>query len=213
MAPNHANDNFPSTREAARESSSIYFFTGEACARGHISRRYTSTGQCATCQYEHRISWREANPEKEAESRLKSVRAWAKRNPDRKRELARKSNAKPEVSANNVARAKRWALANPERAHEVRLVSDRNRKAALRGADGSHTVDDVAAILKRQKLKCAECSISIRSQEDRHVDHIMPLSKGGTNWPSNLQVLCATCNLRKAAKDPLDFAKERGRLV
>ena len=30
-----------------------------------------------------------------------------------------------------------------------------------------------------------------------HFDHIIPLEKGGTNDPTNFQLLCANCNLTK----------------
>ncbi|MDP9346364.1 MAG: HNH endonuclease [Actinomycetota bacterium] len=30
-----------------------------------------------------------------------------------------------------------------------------------------------------------------------HLDHITPISQGGTDAPSNLQALCAECNLSK----------------
>lgn len=190
-----------------------HFFTGIPCTRGHVAKRYASTGQCTECQYLHRLNWKSNNPEKEAESRLQSVRAWALRNPDRKRDLARKSNAKPSVSANNVARAKRWRDKNPEQARNSRLVSDRNRRSRKRGAEGIHNAEDIANILKRQKYKCAECRVSVRKIEKRHVDHIVPLALGGSNWPSNLQILCSACNLHKAAKDPLVFARQKGRLI
>lgn len=211
--PDFGDHGYPRTIEDAKLRGFKYFFTGIACKRGHVSRRYTSTGQCAECQYLHRSEWRIRNPEKEAASRLASVRAWCEKNPDRKRELARKSNAKPDVSANNVARAKRWTELNPEKAKANDAVGDRNRRSAKKGAAGRHTTGDIEAILVRQKFKCAECGVSVKKRENRHVDHIVPLSKGGTNWPSNLQILCPPCNLKKAAKDPLDFAKERGRLV
>lgn len=209
----HDNDNLPSTRDQAKAAGVRHFFTGVACKRGHLARRYTSTGQCAECQYEHRLEWKAANPEKEATSRLNSVRAWVARNPERKKELARKSNAKPDVSANNVARAKRWRENNPERASIVRVANYNTRRALKMGAEGTHTKDEIAALLARQKYKCAECGTSVRKKEGRHVDHITPLSKGGTNWISNLQILCPSCNLHKAAKDPIDFARSKGRLV
>lgn len=33
-----------------------------------------------------------------------------------------------------------------------------------------------------------------------HIDHIIPVSKGGKSEPRNLQVLCASCNLKKSNK-------------
>jgi len=55
--------------------------------------------------------------------------------------------------------------------------------------------------LRRQVIedhggKCFACG----STDDPHVDHIVPRAKGGTNDPSNLQVLCGPCNMRKGAR-------------
>jgi len=208
---NAANDNLPTSREEARAAGTKHFFTGAACARGHVDKRFVSTGQCFECQRENRRRWRALNPERERESRIRSLRAWAEREPERKKELARKWNAAN--SPANVARARKWKEANPERAREINLVADQNRRSRLMGAEGSHTTEDVEKILWRQKFKCAECGCNIRAAGSRHVDHIVPISKGGSNWPSNLQLLCVACNLRKSAKDPLDFARERGRLL
>ena len=33
-----------------------------------------------------------------------------------------------------------------------------------------------------------------------HVDHITPVARGGSDWPTDLQPLCAACNLRKGAE-------------
>lgn len=85
------------------------------------------------------------------------------------------------------------------------------RKARKRGAEGSYTAADVRRIEKQQKGRCAYCRTKLDS--GRHIDHILPLSKGGSNWPANIQLLCAPCNLSKQAADPLDYARRTGRLL
>lgn len=203
-------NNLPSTKADAREVGAKHYFTGIPCARGHIAKRYTSTGQCTDCQRDNRTKWRTSNPDKERDSRIRSLRAWALRNPEKKKEHARLYNKK--ASAKNVARAYRWKEANKERHAELQNASDRRRRARERGG-GSHTANDVTAILVRQKYKCAECGARVRDRDSRHVDHINPLAKGGTNDRRNLQILCVDCNLHKAAKDPIDYARSKGRLV
>ncbi|TIL91473.1 MAG: HNH endonuclease [Mesorhizobium sp.] len=107
------------------------------------------------------------------------------------------------------ASQRQWAARNPEKVQ----TNVRARRARKRLAEGSHTADDIERILVSQQYKCAECGTSIKKRSNRQVDHIMPLKLGGSNWPSNLQLLCSLCNKVKAAKHPLDFAQERGRLV
>ena len=56
-------------------------------------------------------------------------------------------------------------------------------------------------ILERDNFTCKRCGYqSVRNIAGLHVDHIVPVSKGGMTTPKNLQVLCATCNLNKSAK-------------
>jgi 5-methylcytosine-specific restriction endonuclease McrA len=66
-------------------------------------------------------------------------------------------------------------------------------------------------VLEKQKWKCAYCGASLR--KSRHIDHIVPLSRGGGTELSNLQGLCPPCNLRKSAKDPIQFLQEIGLLL
>ena len=51
-------------------------------------------------------------------------------------------------------------------------------------------------IWKRDNGRCAVCG----SQEKLEFDHIIPLSKGGSNTARNLQLLCEKCNRSKGAK-------------
>ena len=127
----------------------------------------------------------QSNKEKHAEA----GRRWAKANPEKRKEIAN-----------------RWVRANLEyaRAHSAK------RRALKRGAEGFHTVEDLAAIREAQEDRCAYCNVDVEGKG--HFDHIYPLSRGGSNWPSNIQLTCAPCNLRKSDRDPIEFAKAEGYL-
>lgn len=62
-----------------------------------------------------------------------------------------------------------------------------------------------------QRWRCAACRASIT--DGYHMDHIMPLARGGEHAPNNIQLLCPSCNVRKSAKHPADFMRERGFLL
>ena len=54
-----------------------------------------------------------------------------------------------------------------------------------------------AQVLARDGYTCQMCGISIKDGAILEIDHIHPVSKGGTNDLSNLQVLCRDCNAGK----------------
>jgi hypothetical protein len=55
------------------------------------------------------------------------------------------------------------------------------------------------ALIERDGYFCTQCG----SQTDLTIDHIVPLSKGGTDTLDNLQFLCRSCNSSK--NDQLDL--------
>jgi 5-methylcytosine-specific restriction endonuclease McrA len=69
-------------------------------------------------------------------------------------------------------------------------------------------------ILKRDHYRCVICGANPASDNGKtilHIDHIIPVSKGGSSDNSNLWTLCATCNYNKLDKiesDIILLAKE-----
>ena len=55
-------------------------------------------------------------------------------------------------------------------------------------------------ILKRDGFRCQICGSTAQDGVKLHVDHIIPVSKGGKTIPSNLRTLCDRCNLGKSDK-------------
>ncbi|OWJ96941.1 hypothetical protein B6S59_05690 [Pseudomonas sp. A46] len=56
-------------------------------------------------------------------------------------------------------------------------------------------------IKKRDKNTCQQCGVSVTEEPNLliEVDHVIPISKGGTTTEDNLQALCWRCNRKKGA--------------
>lgn len=104
-------------------------------------------------------------------------------------------------------RSRAWRKNNPE---SVKAYG-RNRRARMVGAEGNHTNQEIMELMQKQRHECAYCHANIR--ETYHADHIVPLIRGGSNWIHNIQLLCASCNLKKNARHPVEFAQSMGLLV
>jgi RNA-directed DNA polymerase len=71
----------------------------------------------------------------------------------------------------------------------------------------------VTILLKRQKGKCNHCGLNIMDGEQMEVDHILPISMGGKNIYSNLQLLHRHCHDSKTANDGSGCTHEKGHVV
>jgi 5-methylcytosine-specific restriction endonuclease McrA len=110
-----------------------------------------------------------------------------------------------------AARQKAYRASNPEKLAQY----NRNRRAFKKSADGKHAAEDVRSIFTSQRGLCASCKtrLIVDGANKYHVDHIVPLSRGGSNDKYNIQCLCQTCNVRKNAKDPIEWANQNGKLL
>ena len=55
-------------------------------------------------------------------------------------------------------------------------------------------------VLRRDGFRCVLCGMSSKDGAMLHVDHIIPVSKGGKTVMSNLRTLCEKCNIGKSNK-------------
>lgn len=117
----------------------------------------------------------------------------------------RKESVRRQISDGRAnAQLKRYRAENPDKVRE--WAQSRNRRKHGRLPRGT-----VKQLLGLQQEKCAICRCSL--DDGFHVDHIIPLALGGLHTKRNIQLLCASCNVRKSAKHPIDFMQERGFLL
>ena len=145
--------------------------------------------------------YREANAERIRVTQL----AYRETRRAEKREYARAYRAAHPEKAKAAVDA--WYAANPE---AMKIKKHKRRARLLAG--GALSRDIVERLKALQRGMCAGCGCNL-SKSGQHIDHIVPLAKGGANTDDNVQLLCPPCNLAKNAKHPIDWAQENGRLL
>lgn len=83
------------------------------------------------------------------------------------------------------------------------FATSRKSRAKRKGAEGSFTTEEWKSLCDYWDWTCLRCG---RCDVKMSVDHVIPLSKGGTNYISNIQPLCLKCNLEKGVDDT-DYRK------
>lgn len=138
---------------------------------------------------------------KNSESIKKRAKQWELDNPEKakERKFIYRQTHREEIKQS----IKTWIENNRERYNILKRANYRNYMANKKGAEGKHTAEDVKKLYEEQKALCNICDCAI--SEYYEVDHIDPISKGGTNWPSNLQLLCLYCNRSKNNKTMDEF--------
>lgn len=104
-----------------------------------------------------------------------------------------------------------WRAANRERHRELIRAWKRRNPEKVKARRVASRQSKITFLMKEQRGKCAYCRSKLGS--GFHVDHIMPLARGGSNARSNLQLTCEPCNLAKRDMHPVDFARVSGMLV
>ena len=106
-------------------------------------------------------------------------------------------------SVKNSESCKQWAAKYPERKRLNDAVCYHRR----REAEGAFTPADITLLKAIQSGRCHWCFKPLG--DAYHIDHRVPLIKGGTNDPRNLVLAHPFCNLSKHAKMPWEFMEGR----
>lgn len=100
--------------------------------------------------------------------------------------------------------ARRWVAANPGKVSEIQRAAKSRRRARIQG--GEVVPYDRLEVFARDGWVCQLCMEPI-DREARSpaplspsIDHIIPISQGGGDTPSNVQASHRVCNTRKGAR-------------
>ena len=166
------------------------------------------------------LLWQKLNREK---TNAKNKR-WRSRNPEY---YKRRYKANPEIIKES---ARLWVLANPEKAMETarrwRLANKnkikedkrryrkanrnrinerhRRRRHTKNENGGSYTIQEWRELVEQTGNRCLCCG---RTDKPLTVDHVIPVSRGGSSDISNIQPLCLSCNSRKCDYHTTDYRK------
>jgi 5-methylcytosine-specific restriction endonuclease McrA len=90
---------------------------------------------------------------------------------------------------------------NSDPKHRAKMLSHKSRVRRMkeRSVTGAHTAEEWEALVVLCGNKCVKCGVSGNVVKLTQ-DHIIPISKGGTNNVTNLQPLCQSCNSKKGTK-------------
>lgn len=137
-----------------------------------------------------RIAYSRAYREQHPGRARESSRAYRRNNPEKVREALRRY-----VDQNRVRYRMLWTQYRRRHPEQVK-AGEQRRRAREALAPGSFTPAEWRAMCEHYGHRCLCCGVV----KPLTPDHVIPLSKGGSNDIANIQPLCLDCNRRKGTK-------------
>ena len=168
---------------------------------GHKKGRHGKHPECKICYNERVKKYRSVNKEKYIGTQIK----WREKNIDKINQgIRERRKQNPDIKKESN---KRYRKSHPEA-----NIRSKNKRRARNANVPSGTLPIKDELLNNQGGMCANCKTK-NKKSIWHLDHIIPISKGGHNTKENVQILCQRCNLSKRDKMPKQWAQENGRLL
>ena len=188
-------------RQKAREDGRKTYTSSKPCRRGHTGLRAVVNGACYECAREN--------------SKTDQGRDRQKRFRERHREAIKEKSLVKNLSEERREKIRAYSKEyyqrtkhDPDRMAARTRVS-RNRLAKKAGAFGKESRIARDLCYELQEGLCRSCNRPLT--KGFHLDHIVPLSKRGSNLLMNFQCLCPFCNVSKKDKCPVEWAYEINR--
>lgn len=192
---------YAENKEYANQRAKAYRETHkEQIAANQRAYREANADQIAAFQREYRLAHRE------------ETRAYRLENADRIRQQEREYQKTHRGQIAAYRKGYRAVYFRTEHGKAIKSVNEHKRRARKAQSDGQFTRQDLEALRagqtdKQGQVRCWWCGEPMTRW---HIDHRIPLAKGGSNAASNLCLSCADCNLSKRAKLPHEWI---GRLL
>lgn len=185
------------SRSDALRDGDTHYFTGVPCKRGHVGLRYTRTCNCVDCnkRADH-VEAQKIRVKRSVSAKPEKYKAAQKKWWGRNREKAC-GYAKAYRSRNpekTKADGAKWDAANRDR--RVEYARKQHAKRSSRLAKDYGDFDAFVMLEARRACRRRE---KITGYE-WHVDHMIPLNKGGIHKYDNIQVIPAWLNRLKSDK-------------
>lgn len=172
---------------------------------------------CKACARAHINAHRRVNPKPISDERREYLRQYMheykkkyKRNCSKKQsdvDKAREAEQRKRNYEKNkdkiLAQQKEYRQRNSEKVRMMLRESRHRRRARELEVEGSHTKEDILLQYRSQHGKCWWCAKKVGSKY--HVDHVRPITRGGSDNPNNLVVSCPFCNRSKKDKLPQEW--------
>ena len=73
-------------KKIAKDAGELHYFTGKPCKRGHVEKRFVSSGACVKCSHGYILTSRKNDPERHRQTNARSEYKWRDARNERQRD-------------------------------------------------------------------------------------------------------------------------------